>query len=90
MYTLTNIFRCPPVPTFPGVGGMGPVISLLATVSVFWMPEKREKAGMSLRAFWQHMKRVLSMFTNKPFMKMALLKFLYNINVGLGAVMNYW
>ena len=30
------------------------------------------------------------MFLNKPFMKMALLKLLYNFRIGLGAVMNYW
>ena len=71
-----------------GVYGVITFISLFATVSVIWMPERREKDAFSPAAFWRSLRRVLSMFTNKPFMKMALLKLLYNINVGLGAVMN--
>ena len=73
-----------------GCFGIVALISLIATISLWWMPEDLDKSGWSFRAFWSRLKQVLSMFLNKPFMKMALLKLVYNFRIGLGAVMTYW
>ena len=76
-----------------GIGwmyGICAIIKGMTTVSALWLPEKREKVGLSPREFVRHLRAVLSMFWNKPFMKMFLMTFMYDFNIGLFTVMMYW
>ena len=66
------------------------IIKLSATCATLWIPEKREKVGLSVREFWRHLRAVLSMFLNKPFLKLALFIFVSDFNIGLYAPMLYW